>query len=109
MADLTHFEPVSDFLVVKMDPVEEHAVLWTPQGGRDAFPLWGRVVRAGPGLPATAVGHTPMPALGDAVLLQINAGTEVSFDGASYRVVPARDLFGVVRADTLRAVAAVKP
>jgi co-chaperonin GroES (HSP10) len=97
MAYVEGFCPISDFLLVKMHPVDAAAViLLTPNAGRDAVPMWGTAVECGPGLtlPSGTVAEMPCE-VDDDVMLQINAGTEVTLDGEKFRIVPARDLFGV--------------
>ncbi len=90
--------PVSDFLVVELHAEGSNSSgLWVPSDSSAVRPRYGVVVAAGPGYYLPSGTLVPMPCeVGDTVLLQINAGTEVSMDGTPYQWVPARDLFGVV-------------
>lgn len=92
-------EPISDFLLVAMDPPPEDGVIILAGGAkRDKVPQTGIVVAQGPGLTLPTGQLAPMPCQpGDRVVLQLNAGTEIELERKEYRVVPARDLFGVKR------------
>lgn len=92
-------EPISDFLLVAMDPPPEDGVIILAGGAkRDNVPQTGVVVAQGPGLTLPSGQLAPMPCQpGERVVLQLNAGTELKLDGKEYRMVPARDLFGVKR------------
>lgn len=105
---LVNLAPISDFLVVEMDPPPEDGVIYLPGGkARDNVPQTGIVRAQGPGRYVGCHGagvardrlleiREPMPCqVGDRVVLQLNAGTEVRLDGREYRIVPARDIFGV--------------
>jgi co-chaperonin GroES (HSP10) len=95
-----NLQPIGDFLVVELHPVPEEGRIVLPHGvTRDAVPLYGTVLAQGPGYVLSSGALHPMPCQpGDTVLLQINAGTEVKLEGRTVRIVPARDLFGVIPA-----------
>ncbi|MBK8006775.1 MAG: co-chaperone GroES [Gemmatimonadetes bacterium] len=90
-------KPISDFLLVAMDPPPEDGVIILAGGAkRDNVPQTGVVIAQGPGLTLPSGQVAAMPCQpGDRVVLQLNAGTEIKLEGREYRVVPARDLFGV--------------
>ncbi len=96
----TRFRPYSDYLLVEMDPPREEGQVILPNGmRRDAEPQTGVVRAMGPGLVLPSGTLAPMPcAVGERVVLQFNAGTELILEGLdrskTWRMVPARDLFG---------------
>ena len=94
---MVDIQPVSDFLIVQVledDPSPE--LIFRPFGTADT-PKYAKVIAAGPGMMLANGQPAPMPCkVGDTVVLQINAGTEVKLGRETYRIVPARDLFGVV-------------
>ena len=92
-----NIDPVSDYLIVK-EVAAQHVndVLITPFD-EPRGPKYATVVAAGPGCVLPSGALAPMPCkVGDTVMLQINAGTEVRLGRDTYRFVPARDLFGVM-------------
>ena len=92
-------DPISDFLIVQVHDIAPEGKIILPNGAeRDNVPRTATVLAAGPGLTLSSGHLAPMPCgVGDVVVLQLNAGTEVRMEGADLRIVPARDLFGVVR------------
>ena len=90
------FQPISDSLVVEVLPVEADTTgIINPYGRHAEAPSRATVLAMGPGFTGPNFVH-PMPCkVGDIVWLQFNAGTEIRIAGKPYRVVPARDIFGV--------------
>lgn len=89
--------PISDFLIVLIHDDPAAAIITPTQ--RVDIPKVGTVIAAGPGYVSASGQLVPMPCtVGDAVLLQLGAGTDVSLGGTVYKFVPARDLFGVFAA-----------
>lgn len=107
------FTPCIDYLLVRVleEPADVRGVI-APYGRHADTPMRAEVLAAGPGeydpqntrsevvdakgtirvVPA----RKPMPCqVGDVVVLQLNAGTEIRWQGETYRMVLARDLFGV--------------
>lgn len=91
--------PISDFLVVELQEIPPEGQIVLPNGQtRENVPRVGLVLAAGPGMVLPNGQLAPMPCKpGDAVVLQLGAGTEVRMEGKDLRIVPARDLFGVIR------------
>ena len=89
---------ISDFLLVREVPeVADASGIISPYGRRQDEPVQAEVLATGPGYRRDN-GLDPMPcAVGDTVLLQFRAGTEVRLDGELLRIIPARDIFGVVQ------------
>lgn len=89
---------ISDFLLVREIPeVADASGIFSPYGRRQDEPVQAEVLAAGPGFRRDS-GLDPMPcAVGDTVLLQFRAGTEVRLGGELLRIIPARDIFGVVQ------------
>lgn len=95
--------PLSDYLVVRpIEDVPDPNAIVSPYGGvrrYDSDPMRGTVIAAGPGYVSHSGTLVPNPvSVGDVVVLQFNAGTDIRIDGEVFRVVPARDLFGIVTA-----------
>ena len=88
---------ISDFLLVREIPeVPDATGIFSPYGRRQDEPVQAVVLAAGPGFRRDS-GLDPMPCgVGDTVLLQFRAGTEVRLSGEVLRIIPARDIFGVV-------------
>ena len=90
--------PISDYLVVRDLPDEAPkptGLIVQPNATR-VEPKRALVLAAGPGRTENGV-LLPMPCVvGDTVLLQYNAGCEVTLDGELVRLVPAKDLYGVL-------------
>ena len=88
-------EPFSDFIVVRVHEEQASGQLIIPKTVEVRIPLVATVCAAGPGYVTPAGALVPMPvAVGDIVLLQFGAGTDIRLGDEVFKILPARDLFG---------------
>lgn len=86
----------SDYLLVRpLADVPDAGGIINPYGRHANDPQRAEVLAAGPGYITVSGDLVPNPcAVGDTVILQFNAGTDIKLRGETLKMVMARDLFG---------------
>lgn len=91
------FKPNGDRVLIDLttSPDKTKGGLFIPQDARQK-PITGRVVAVGPGIgcPNCGVNHLRLPEVGEYVLFNETAGTDIGYAGKEYRLLRAADIHG---------------
>ena len=92
--------PIGNQVVVKLDPLPEKSEggLFLPVDNRSQEHHTGTVVAVGPGkvAPKTHVRYPMETKIGDKVLLGRYVGSNLEFEGQTYRIMPEEQLYCII-------------